>query len=96
MTLSARTILHAPISDETALGDFVERCLRHGVSLVAIVGPDSERLEELVNDLVVGDGSDPEGFLCTTSHPNEPLDEVVNFARAWEAERAGGVEEVRL
>ena len=43
MPLVRKIILHAPISDEALLDAFVEQCLKDGVSLVAVVGPDCSR-----------------------------------------------------
>ncbi len=96
MPLARKIILHAPISDEALLDAFVEQCLHDGVSLVAVVGPDCSRVEDVIDEIVVGDGSDPTRFLCTTSHPDEPFEDVMNMAITWEFERGDPVEEVRL
>lgn len=74
----------------------MEKCLTDGVSLLAICGPGSSLLEDKVDWLVIGDGSRSDRFLCTTSHPNEPLDEVIAFANAWETDKVGAVEQVHL
>ena len=96
VTLSPKIILHAPVSDEALLVDFVERCLRDGVSLIAILGPDSERLEDVIDDLVVGDGSIPGRFLVTMAQGDDPIDETMELVRSWDSELGGGVEDVRL
>lgn len=96
MSMARKIILHSPISDEQLLDAFVERCLRDEVSLIAVVGPDCSRIEEIIDEIVVGDGSDSDRFLCTTSHPNEPFDDVVNMVECWESDRADAYEEVRL
>jgi hypothetical protein len=96
MSLARKLILHSPISDETLLEDFVERCLAGGVSLLAIFGPDCEVLEEKVDCLVVADGSQPSRFLCTTSHRGESLDEVLSMVNAWEPDRDSAVEQVHI
>lgn len=96
MPLAQKLVLHLPISDEVVLEDFVERCLADGVSLLAIVGPGSDVIEEKVDWLVIGDGSRPERFLCTTSHLDEPLDEVLAMVNAWEADGGGAVDQIRL
>ena len=96
MALAPKLILHSPVSDEQLLDLFVEQCLRDGVSLLAIIGPDCVRLEEVIDWIVVGDGSDAGRFLCTTSHPNEDFDTVLNMAQTWEMDKGEPVEEVRL
>ncbi|HYE44613.1 MAG TPA: hypothetical protein VEA44_02445 [Caulobacter sp.] len=93
---AAKFILHSPVSDEALLDEFVEQCLRDQASLVAIVGPGSERIEDIIDALVVGDASSPDRILCTTSHPDEPLDDVVRLVQAWEEELGGVIQEVRL
>jgi len=96
MPFARKLILHVPVSDETLLGGFVEQCLNDGVSLVAVIGPGCARVEDIIDEIVVGDGSDETRFLCTTSHPDEPLEDVLNMARTWEFERGDPVQEVRL
>ena len=96
MKLARKIILHSPVSNERLLEPFVEQCLRDEVSLIAIVGFGCARLEDMIDEIVVGDGSDPERFVCTTSHPHEPLDEVVNMVECWELDRCDPYQEVRL
>ena len=96
MTLAPKIILHSPVSDEALLDDFVEQCLRDNVSIVAVVGPDCERIEDLIDEIVVGDASDPGRFLVTTSHANEPLDDVLGMVEVWEAEQGGAIAQIRL
>ena len=96
MTLARKIILHSPVQDESQLVAFVERCLADGVSLLAIYGVGCEELEETIDWLVVGDGANPDRLLCTTSHPDEPFDDVLNMAQNWELERGEPVHELRL
>ena len=95
MTLPPRIVLHSPVADRAALAAFVEECLGDGVRLVAIVGEGAEELEEEVDWLVVGDGSDESRFVVTSSHPGESVEEVIEFASGWRCER-DGLLEVRL
>jgi hypothetical protein len=90
MPFAQKLILHSPVSDVKLLKVFMEQCLADGVSLLAIAG--SEALEEIIDWLVIADGSDPSRFLCTTSHPSESLDEVLSMASAWDAEKGGDVD----
>jgi hypothetical protein len=96
MTFARKIVLHSPVSDEKLLNDFVEQCLRDEVSLIAIVGPGCARLEDLIDEIVVGDGSDPDRFVCTSSHPDEPFDDVVNMVECWELDRGDPYQEVWL
>ena len=96
MPFASKLILHTPVSYEALLHDFVEQCLLDGVSLVAVIGPGCARIEDMIDEIVVGDGSDKTRFLCTTSHPDEPFEDVMNMANVWESERDDTVEEVKL
>ena len=96
MAFASKIILHSPVSDEDLLDDFVEQCLRDEVSIIAVFGPGSRRVEDIIDEIVVGDGSAPERFVCTTSHPDEPLEDVLNMLKHWEMERGDPIQEVRL
>ncbi len=96
MALAPKLILRSPVSDEARLADFVETCLRDEVSLLAIIGPGCSRLEDLIDEIVVGDGSDTNRFLCTTSHPDDDLDTVMNMAKHWEMEKNDPVQVITL
>lgn len=95
MSLPPRIVLHAPVMDQAALGPFVERCLRDGVRLIAVVGEGAEALEEEIDWLVIGEGGDKRRFLVTSSHPGESVPEVLEFASGWHCEN-DGLLEVRL
>lgn len=96
MSFAPKLVLHSPVSDEALLAGFVEKCLDDGVSLLAIVGPGSDVLEEKIDWLVIGDGSQANRFLCTTSHPYEPLHKVLAMVNAWEVDKGGAMGQIRL
>lgn len=96
MALARKIILHVPVSDESLLDDFIEQCLCDGVSIIAVVGPGCARIEDIIDEIVVGDGSDRSRFVCTTSHPDEPIGDVLNMIENWEFERSDSVQKVRL
>jgi hypothetical protein len=61
-----RVILHLPLSNEDLLDAFVEKCIRDKVSLISVVGEGAARIEEIIDELVVGDGSDCTRFIATS------------------------------
>jgi len=93
-----RIILHAPPWHSPKLEAFVEKCIQDKVVLVCIIGNDCARVEDVIDELVVGDGSDDSRFLNTTSHPNASIAEVQAFAEAWtlDVDPTWAVQEVRL
>lgn len=60
------------------------------MALFCAVGKDCQMWEEVMNDLCVGDGSNPV-FIPTTSHPDEAIEEVIKFARVFSVDRDEGV-----
>lgn len=96
MTLKPRIVLHAPARDPTKLEPFVGQCLRDRVRLIAIVGEGCEQLEDEIDWLIIRDGFDPNNLICTSTHPNETLTQVLEFASTWTCEGEDGVEEIRL
>ena len=95
MTLAPRIVLHSPVVDHASLEPFVEQCLKDDVRLIAIWGEGAQALDEEVDWLVVGDGADESRYITTSSHPEESLEEVLEFASYWNCER-DGLSEVRL
>jgi hypothetical protein len=98
MPYARKIILHTPLADPAKLGSFVEACLDDGVVLIAAVGPDASLVDDLIDGVVVGDGSDPRRFekITTTFHPDESLEEVLNFVARWPAGPDAQIEHVRF
>ncbi len=84
------------MSDEAKLAEFVEQCVARKVSLIAVHGEGCERVEDEIDWLIVGDGTDDSRFITTSSHPGETLEEAVEFAAAWWVNADGPTEVVRL
>ncbi len=74
----------------------VEDFLEDGVALVAVIGKDCEKIEDIIDELIVGDGSNSERFIVTTSHPDESLQDVVEFAEAFSTDPVGKVQITEL
>ena len=96
MGYAPKIVLQLPISSPDLLPPFVEACIRDGVALIAIVGEGCGEIEDMVDQLVVGDGSDKSRFLVTTSHAGEAAEEVMEFASMFDAGGGQAVELVRL
>lgn len=63
-------------------------------ALIAIHGKDCELLEDICDETCVGDATGPIYGATTTSHPDESLEEVIEFARMFGKDEYG--EEVEL
>ena len=96
MTYAPKLVLQLPVSNLDLLEPFVDTCIRDGVVLIAIVGEGASKIDDLIDELVVGDGSDRSRFINTTFHPKETVAEVMEFARRWEERRSQSIELVKL
>jgi hypothetical protein len=96
---AAKIILHAPAWNSPLLGDFVDKCLRDKVALICVVSGDCERVHDVIDELIVGDGSaDDSEWPATTWHMGQSLDEVRSFAASYRCRdgATGPFQEVRL
>jgi hypothetical protein len=90
MPYSSKVILQLPLSALDRLAPFVEQCVTGAVELICVAGPMADDIEDHIDWLVVGDGSDAGRFIVTTAHPDEPMDRVISFATAWQGDGVSG------
>ena len=88
MPYPSKVVLQLPLSAPGVLATFVERCVVDGVELICVFGPAADEIEDQIDWLIVGDGSDRDSFIVTTAHPNESLEQVIQFATAWTGDGA--------
>ena len=62
--------------------------------LFCVVGTDCELWEEVMDELAIGDGEKPR-YITTTSHPNESVEDVIEFAQIFSTTLNGEVRVVR-
>jgi hypothetical protein len=92
MPFAPKIVLHCPTGYRPTLDTLVEQWLSGGVKFVAVVGQDCERIESIIDELVVGDGSNTERYLLTSSHPGESVAQAVTFAQSLSMEYSGEVQ----
>ncbi len=63
---------------------------------MGVVGTNCAHIEDVIDQIVVGDGSDNNRFILTSSHPNETLDDAIEFARSLTGEYSGEIQIVEL
>lgn len=87
MAYATAVVLILPLSNPAALPAFVETCVADRVSLVAVWGPGCRAVEDEIDELRIGNGSQANArFFCTTAHEDETLDETIEFAELWVSE----------
>ncbi len=91
MTLARKVVLRCRTGAAARVAALVEGWLRDGVCFVAVMGEDCDRVEDMIDELVVGDTTGPDRFILTSAHAGETLDAVVRFAEALTGEYAGPV-----
>jgi hypothetical protein len=94
MAYQKKIVLHCPKGYRIELDSMVEDFIRDGVAYVGVVGQDCAKVEDIIDELLVGDGSDKNRFILTASHPGETIDDAVAFAKSF-TDGLGG-EEVQL
>lgn len=95
MAYGKKIVLHSRAGYRPEMDALIEQFIRDGVKFVGVVGEDCVKIEDIIDEIVVGDGSKDE-FILTSSHPGESLEEVIRFARSLTSEYAGEVEVVEF
>lgn len=96
MTYAPKLVLKTPVRDVAQLAAFVEDCLRDQVELIAVVGDGCEQIHDLIEDIVIGDGSDRTRFICTSWHTGESVEAVIGFADIFTAKAGNDVQVVEI
>jgi hypothetical protein len=90
-----KIILHCPLGHPAVLNDFVETWLAEGVELIAVFGAGSEAIHDLIDDMILGNGSGDSRFVTTSWHDSETLSEVIDFAATFGSTEAA-IKQVKL
>jgi len=90
-----KIVLHSKSGYRPEIDALIESFIRDGVKFVGVVGDDCEKIEDIIDEIVVGDGNN-ESFILTSSHPGESLEEAIEFARSLSLEYAGEVQVVEF
>lgn len=96
MSHPKKIVLHCPRGYQPCVDTLVTEFMRDGVAFVGVVGHDCARIEDIIDELVVGDGTREPYSLLTTSHPDETVTDAVEFAESLRGEFAGKVEIVEV
>jgi len=95
MQFHRKIVLHSLSGYRPELDQLVQQFIDSGVIYVGVVGLDASRIEDIIMELCVGDGSAPYEML-NSFHEHETLAEVVDFARSLTADFAGEVQVVEF
>jgi hypothetical protein len=90
-----KIVLHCRNGYQPQLDSLVEEFIRDGVVFVGVVGTDCAKVEDIIDELVVGLG-DRDYDLLTSSHPNESVEDAVRFAGSLTGKYEGEVHIVEV
>jgi hypothetical protein len=91
-----KIVLNCRSQSRAGLDDLVESFIRDGVKFVGVVGVDASHVEDIIDEIVVGNGSDTDRFILTSSHENGSLQDALEFARGLTGAYAGEVQVVEV
>jgi hypothetical protein len=96
MNTPRKIVLQSLHGYRTELDRLVKDWIDEGVKYVGIVGVDAAQIEDIIDDLCVGDGSAPY-FMLTASHSSEEtLEDAVIFAETLSDEYSGKATVIQL
>lgn len=78
-----------------SLDGLVEEFIRDGVIFIGVIVVDCSKIEDIIDEIVVGDGN-RDYHILTSSHPGESVEEAVWFAESLNAEFEGEVHVVEF
>lgn len=96
MAGSHKIVLHSLHGYRPELDAIVAQWIQEQVKYVGIVGVDASRIEDVIDDLCVGDGSNPYFMLTAFHGPDETLQDAISLAEQLSCEFAGDVSVVEF
>jgi len=79
-----------------AIDALVEDFMRDQVTFVGVVGQDCCKVEDIIDEIVVGDGTREPYSMLTSSHPGKSVAEAVEFAESLTDEFAGNAQVIEV
>lgn len=96
MATPRKIVLHSLHGYRPELDGIVSQWIHEKVKYVGVVGVDASRIEDIIDELCVGDGSNPY-FMVTAFHgPSESLQDAIFLAEQLSDELAGDVHVVEF
>jgi hypothetical protein len=73
----------------------VERLIAGGLTYIGVVGKDCVKIEDIIDEIAVGNGSSPR-FVLTASHPECSVEDAIELAKSLTGEHVGEVQVITL
>lgn len=94
--IAPKIVLHSTAGYRPELDELVADWMNRGVKYVGVVGVDSSRLDDIIDELCIGDGSHPYEMLTAFHSPGENLQDALALASQISDEFGSGVEVVEF
>lgn len=95
MSYGKKIVLHCPRGLHQSIDSLVGALIKSGVTYVGVVGKDASRIEDIIDEICVGDGSNVY-YMLTANHENETIQDAINLAEQLSGEYAGPVQVVEF
>jgi hypothetical protein len=96
MGYATKVVLYTPRGMHGGVEAVAHQFVADGVKFVGCVGADCEVVEDIVDWVAIEHGSPERNFILTSSHPNESVRQVVEFAEGLSEEYGGEVQVVEI
>lgn len=93
MPKTDRILLRCSRGYKLELDGLVAAWIQEGVKYVGVLGVDASKIEDIIDELCVGDGSNPYPMLTASHAPQETIDDAMSLAKQLSG---GFVGEVRI
>ena len=80
----------------TSHNDVLQSLIERRICLFCAVGKDCELWEDVMDELAVGPSGEYAWHVTTTSHPNESIEEVIEFAKLFHLDEPTSVEIIEV
>jgi hypothetical protein len=91
-----KIVLHCPRGYRIELDSLVRAWVAEGVKYVGVIGLDAAKVEDIIDELCVGDGSNSHQMLTASHGADETMEDALFLAEHLTGELAGDVRVVVL
>jgi len=96
MAYGRKIVLHCRSGYRPELNALIEEFMKDGVTYVGVVGEDAARVEDIIDELCIGNGLKPYNMLTASHDKDESVEDAVKLAQSLSQEFAGEVEIVEF
>lgn len=95
-SIAKKVILSTDEKYSSEHDEMLKELIERKIDLFCAVGKDCEKWEEALDWLCIGKNGEEIGFVTTTSHPKESLEDVKAFAKEWKAHCSNDIEVIKI